>query len=657
MHEHRRIRRSEHKKTLMLIGNPNVGKSVIFGILTGKYATVSNYPGTTVEVTAGATSVHGERYGVIDTPGINSLVPQSDDEGVTRDILLKQKADAVIHVCDAKNLRRSLLISFQLSEAGLPFSIALNMFDEAASRGIAIDTKRLSEMLEVDVVPTIATQKKGIDMLLKGISHQVKSCFSVRYSDVIEDGIKSVEKLLPDANISKRLLAIMLVSGDETLNHWLHKNLSNDAIKKIGEIQSETQSRFTEPLNYIINKERLRIVDRIISEVVSENIGVRKGRTAVFISRISMHPVWGIPILLAVLYAMYEFVGVLGAGTSVNFLEKAVFGEYLNPWAARVVNVVIPFKIIQDLLVGEYGMITMALTYAIAIVLPIVGYFFLFFGILEDSGYLPRLAVMVDKVFKIMGLNGKAVLPMVLGLGCDTMATMTTRILETKRDRMIVTLLLALGVPCSAQLGVILGMLGALSLKATLVWGAVVIFVMLVVGFLASKVLPGGPSDFLLEIPPIRIPQATNVIVKTLIRIEWYLREAVPLFILGTFVLFVTDKLGLLRVIEKIASPVIEGFLSLPAKATGAFIIGFLRRDYGAAGLLVMQRDGLLDPTQVVVSLVTITLFVPCIANFFMIAKERGMKAAILMSVFIFPFATFVGSVLNFVLRFFEVSF
>src|SRR3989338_863460 len=170
MHEHRRIRRSEHKKTLMLIGNPNVGKSVIFGILTGKYATVSNYPGTTVEVTAGATSVHGERYGVIDTPGINSLVPQSDDEGVTRDILLKQKADAVIHVCDAKNLRRSLLISFQLSEAGLPFSIALNMFDEAASRGIAIDTKRLSEMLEVDVVPTIATQKKGIDMLLKGIS-------------------------------------------------------------------------------------------------------------------------------------------------------------------------------------------------------------------------------------------------------------------------------------------------------------------------------------------------------------------------------------------------------------------------------------------------------------------------------------------------------
>ncbi|MBI5892935.1 MAG: ferrous iron transporter B, partial [Deltaproteobacteria bacterium] len=321
------------------------------------------------------------------------------------------------------------------------------------------------------------------------------------------------------------------------------------------------------------------------------------------------------------------------------------------------VKTVVPFEIIQDLLVGQYGMITMALTYAIAIVLPIVGYFFLFFGILEDSGYLPRLAVMVDKVFKIMGLNGKAVLPMVLGLGCDTMATMTTRILETKKDRIIVTLLLALAVPCSAQLGVILGMLGALSLKATIIWGGVIVFTMLLVGFLASKVLSGDPSDFLLEIPPIRIPQLTNIIVKTLIRIEWYLREAVPLFILGTFVLFVFDKLKLLTIVERITSPVIEGFLSLPAKATEAFIVGFLRRDYGAAGLFALQKDGVLDATQVVVSLITMTLFVPCVANFFMIAKERGMKTAVWMSAFIFPFAIFVGGAVNLVLRFFEVQF
>lgn len=686
MHEHGKKRHiSEHTKTLMLVGNPNVGKSVIFGTLTGKYATVSNYPGTTVEVTVGVSSIHGEKYNIIDTPGVNNLVPQSDDERVTRDILLNQKSDAIILVCDAKNLRRSLLIAFQIAEMGLPFSIALNMFDEAASRGISIDYKKLKEMLGVDVVPTIATQKKGIDALLKGIPHQAKSHFSFSYSSDIENGIKRIEEFLPDANpvrsfsaiddknisrpnafdkgtsnganISKRAMAIMLLSGDDTLVHWLHKNLSKEAIKKIEDMQSRVQSRFKEPLNYIINKERLKIADKIVAEVVSEDVGVRKGRTAAFISRISMHPIWGVPILLAVLYVMYAFVGKFGAGTSVDFFEDTIFGEYLNPWAKRVVKAVVPFEIIQDLLVGQYGMITMALTYAIAIVLPIVGYFFLFFGILEDSGYLPRLAVMVDKVFKIMGLNGKAVLPMVLGLGCDTMATMTTRILETKKDRIIVTLLLALAVPCSAQLGVILGMLGALSLKATIVWGGVIVFTMLLVGFLASKVLSGDPSDFLLEIPPIRIPQLTNIIVKTLIRIEWYLREAVPLFILGTFVLFVFDKLKLLAIVERIASPVIEGFLSLPAKATEAFIVGFLRRDYGAAGLFALQKDGALDATQVVVSLITMTLFVPCIANFFMIAKERGMKTAVWMSAFIFPFAIFVGGAVNFVLRFFDIQF
>ena len=447
----------------------------------------------------------------------------------------------------------------------------------------------------------------------------------------------------------------MLLSGDETLNKWLHNNISAEAVKNIEEIRQSIQSRYTEPLNYMLNLERLKLVDRIVAEVVTIE-PASGGRLVAFLGKWSMHPIAGLPILIGILYLMYAFVGQFGAGTSVNFLEKIVFGEYLNPWATRVIKVLIPIGFIQELIVGPYGLVTMALTYAIAIILPIVGYFFLFFGLLEDSGYLPRLAVMVDKIFKVMGLNGKAVLPMVLGLGCDTMATMTTRILETKKERIIVTLLLALGVPCSAQLGVILGMLGGLSFKATLIWGGVVIFVMLLVGFLASKIIAGEASDFLLEIPPIRVPKLSNIFVKTLVRIEWYLREAVPLFILGTLFLFVMDKMAVLSILEKIASPIIVGFLDLPQKATEAFIIGFLRRDYGAAGLFALQKNGLLSPLQVVVSLVTMTLFVPCVANFFMIIKERGVKAAIWMSAFIFPFAVIVGGVLNFILRVFEVK-
>jgi ferrous iron transport protein B len=244
---------------------------------------------------------------------------------------------------------------------------------------------------------------------------------------------------------------------------------------------------------------------------------------------------------------------------------------------------------------------------------------------------------------------------MILGLGCDTMATLTTRILETKKERIIVTLLLALAVPCSAQLGVILGILSSVSFKATAIWAGVILFVIFLVGYLSSKLIPGKGSDFILEVPPIRVPQAKNIFVKTLARIEWYLREAVPLFILGTLMLFILDKLGALVVIEQFASPVVVGLLGLPIKATEAFLIGFFRRDYGAAGLFALAEAGQLDSTQIIVSLVTITLFVPCIANFFIMVKERGIKIAVAMAVFIFPFAFLVGGVLNFILRSLEV--
>jgi ferrous iron transport protein B len=301
-------------------------------------------------------------------------------------------------------------------------------------------------------------------------------------------------------------------------------------------------------------------------------------------------------------------------------------------------------------------MLTMGLTYAVAIVLPIVGTFFFAFGLLEDSGYLPRLAVMANRFFRAMGLNGKAILPMVLGLGCDTMATLTARILETKKERILVTLLLALGVPCSAQIGVMVGMFAGLSMKAVLLWGGVVIGSMIFVGFLASKLIPGEKADFVMELPPLRLPTVRNIFVKTLARVEWFLKEAVPLFLLGTFFLFVLDRLGLIKGLQNIAEPIVVGFLGLPSKATEALLLGFLRRDYGAAGFFVMAKAGELDAIQIVVSLVTITLFVPCLANFFMIIKERGIGQALSMAAFIFPFAFLVGGGLNYFLRFVGVS-
>jgi ferrous iron transport protein B len=298
----------------------------------------------------------------------------------------------------------------------------------------------------------------------------------------------------------------------------------------------------------------------------------------------------------------------------------------------------------------------MALTYSLALVLPIVGTFFVAFGVLEDSGYLPRLAVLVDGVFRRMGLNGKAVLPMVLGLGCDTMATLTTRVLETPRERLIVILLLALGVPCSAQLTVVLALLGPLPAGALLLWAAVVLAVIVLVGRLAALVLPGQTSTFVLELPPLRVPRARNIAVKTLARLEWYVKEAVPLFVLGTLLLFTADRLHLLGALQAAAAPVVVGVLGLPREAAEAFVVGFLRRDFGAAGLYALAQDGRLDAVQAVVAAVVITLFVPCIANFFMIVKERGWRTAAAVAAFILPTAVGVGALLGAALRAWPVA-
>ena len=638
------------EEKVILIGNPNVGKSVIFNYLTGQYVTVSNYPGTTVEISTGTLSAHGKRFQVVDTPGVNSLIPMSEDEKVTRDILLKEPHPHLVQIVDAKNLRRGLLISLQLLEMGLPFLIVLNMWDEAKSRGIEIQTQTLSQHLGVPILKTVATRRKGVEKIKENLQSRLPASVSVLYPEVIEEGVTRISPLLPETPISKRSIALMLLSGDESLNEWLHQNLSEERIQKIDAVRQEIQAHFVDPIGYLINQARLRKGNELLQQVMKAGEGAARNLSTL-LGNLTIHPVWGIPILLVILFITYEFVGVFGAQTSVEFLEEIVFGKWLLPPITGLIQRFLPIPFLQELLIGPYGALTMALTYAIAIVLPIVGCFFLVFGLMEDSGYLPRLAVMTNQIFKKMGLNGKAILPMILGLGCDTMATLTTRILDTEKDRLIVTLLLALGVPCSAQLGVILGMFSGLPAFYFFIWIFLMAGIIVLVGYLAALAIPGRGSDFILEIPPLRVPQLSNVIIKTLARIEWYLKEAVPLFILGTLMLFALHQVKGLAFIEQISSPLIVHLLGLPSKVTEAFIIGFLRRDYGAAGLFVLAREGHLNPHQILVSLVTITLFIPCIAQFFMMIKERGLKRALWISAVIFPIAFGVGGMLNFFLK------
>lgn len=626
---------------IVLVGNPNVGKSALFGALTGHYVEVSNFPGTTVEVS------HGQVDGLplVDTPGVNSLLARSADEGVTRSILLERPPRLVVLVADARNLRRGLLLALQLAELGYPFVLDINMADEARAQGVKLNTERLSQVLGAEVVETVAIRGEGVNDLRAQFEVPRPMGYRIHYDGAIENAIERLRALLPPDLVGARAIALMLLAGDEDLL----KRYGGERVETLRAVVAECSARYTQPLSYTITQQRLHCVDCLLAQV-EQRASPQAPTWAERFGRLAVHPLWGWPILAVVLVGMYVFVGQLGASVLVGWMEEVVFGQWVTPLAVRWVSL-IPIPLVVDVLVGEYGLITMALAYGIAIVMPIVLTFFLAFSLLEDSGYLPRLAVMMDRPFKAMGLNGKAVLPMVLGLGCDTMATLTTRILETRKDRVLVTLLLALGVPCSAQLGVLLGMMAFLPGAAVGVWGAVVVGVIFVVGWLAARLIPGKRSDFILELPPIRVPQLGNILIKTVARLEWYLKEVLPLFMLGTLLLFGLDKTGALGMLEHWAAPLVQGGLGLPAETTGAFIIGFLRRDYGAAGLFALARAGQLDSLQLLVSLIVVTLFVPCIANVLVIIKEHGWKTALGVVVFVFPFAFGVGAALNLALR------
>jgi ferrous iron transport protein B len=748
-------------KKIVLVGNPNVGKSVIFRLLTGNYVMVSNFPGTTVEVSRGKMQLGGTVYEIVDTPGVNSLVPQSEDEWVTFEILLREKPDVIIQVADAKSLRRTILITSELVELGIPMILVLNMMDEAEERGVDIDTAGLSRLFSIPVVQTVAIYSQGRRQLLNAIQNAAPP------TDIWKttDSGGEVAKLLDGISASPRFLTVeWLGLGNPDLDRTVEHALGAQPVSMIATAMENFRREWRRPLMREIAEIRNRFLDKTVAsfkhkrkshfvdprteihsrfwlgfliagliffawneiggflgsrtpyEILMTSVagrldgwlgqagssaGARLSRNlllgaelsgkyqlglvpevihflamigivlipfAVLLTRsrsfahefgiLTRKASTGVPILLVILFLVYEFVGYTGAQTLVGLLENVLFAQYLLPPLQQI----LPAGIVSEFLIGKFGMISMGLTYALAIVLPVVGTFFIAFGLLEDSGYMPRLSVLSDRLMRAMGLNGKATLPMVLGLGCCTMATMSTRILNSKKERLIATLLLALGIPCSAQLGVILGIAAGFSSTAMIVVVGVVVSQLFLVGFLASRIIKGSASEFIFEIPPIRVPQLKNVALKTWYRVVWYLKEAVPLFLLGTLILFLFDKIqvagqSLMEWVQGFMAPVLTGILHLPVEAASVFVLGFLRRDYGAAGLFQLTKSGILSSQQAVVSLIVITLFVPCFSSFLMITKEQGIKKAAAITAFIIPFAVAVGGAVSWILRTFDIQF
>ncbi len=570
-------------KAVVLVGNPNVGKSVLFYQLTGNYATVSNYPGTTVEVSQGLASMEGKQVRVYDSPGIYSLLPLTEEEAITKKLLFEKRPAVVVHVVDAKNLPRMLPLTLELQACGFPVILVLNMLDEAKRLGVRIKRGELASRLGIAVVEAAFVHGWGVDVLRRQIAKQLNSI------------------------LTARPLCLSATMPEQEQREFIASAL-----------------------------ERRRAAEKILEGIYS----CGDLRREAWLDRLTLHPVVGLLFSMVVVFAgFYLLVGRVGAGILVDLFEGVLFAEIIIPrltaWIAYL-----PWQSVRELLAGDFGIFTMGFRYAFGIIMPMVGTFFFAFAFLEDSGYLPRLAYWADGLLKKIGLNGRAVIPLSLGFGCGTMAVVATRTLESKRERIAATFLLALAIPCSAQLGLLLAMLSGAPFLL-LVWFLVVFFVFFVAGSLLNILLPGKRAAFFMELPPLRTPKPWAILQKTITRLRWYFMEVIPVFVVISIFLWLLAETGLLANLVAGLVPLV-GMLGLPPEVSLIFLYGFFRRDYGAAGLFVLYRSENLSGEQMLVAAVALTLFLPCLAQLSMIVRERGVPAAafIIFLVTVTAFAT-----------------
>jgi len=597
---------SSATRSVVLVGNPNVGKSVFFSFLTGIYAEISNYPGTTVEVSRGR--VGGREY--LDTPGIYGVSSFNDEEMVARDIILA--ADVILNVVDATHLERDLFLTRQLIDMGKPVVVALNFMDEAEKSGLRIDIPLLADLLGVEVLPTTAVRGTGLSRVRDALPRACRGN--------PDEGI--VDRLRPLMEAGARLPeALLVLEGDPVVSERL-------ALEPGGEREE-------------VYLARRKTVNDVVACAVRDGSG--SSRLNEILGRAAVNPFSGIPLMALVLLAMYKVIGVWVAGDIVGLTEETIMQGLYEPWVRSLVSRLLsPGSLPAELLIGEFGLLTMTVTYMAGLLLPLVVGFYLVLSLLEDSGYLPRLATLVDRLMTAVGLNGRAVIPIILGFGCVQLGTITTRLLGTRREKTIAAAILNFAVPCSAQIGVIAGMLAAVGGGLVFVYLAVIFMVLATMGTVLNRLLPGESSPLLIDLPPLRLPRPLNVLRKTRTRSWFFMKEAAPWFVLGSLIVAGLQLSGGLDIWQRALAPVTEGWLRLPREAATAFVMGMVRRDFGAAGLTALS----LSSVQVVVSLVVITLFVPCIASLMVLFKERGLKEASAIWIGSWATAFFVGGVL-----------
>lgn len=575
------IKSSNRPRRVLLVGNPNVGKSALFSRLTGTYIVTSNYPGTTVEFTRGYLKLAGEQVEVIDAPGTYTLEPTSKAEEVAVEML--KQGDLVINVVDATNLERNLGLTLELLERGVPLVVALNLWDDARHRGIKINVSKLEELLGVPVVPTVAVTGEGVKELVNRI----------------------MEAKVPEVAFST----------------------SEERWARVGEIVGQVQS--------------LSHRHHTWSEAVGD---------------VGSHPIWGFALASVVLVVTFWAIRLVGEG----IIKYATDPFFERVWAMLLLKLS-PFLggggTWHDIIVGKLingsvdfmqsmGLLSTGLYIPFGVVAPYIVAFYFVLGLLEDTGYLPRLAVLMDTLLHRLGLHGYAIIPTMLGFGCNVPAIMATRILESRRERFIAATLISIGVPCAALQAMIFGLVGRQGFRYVTIVYASLFVSWIIIGLILNRAVKGFSPELLVEIPPYRFPPWRVVGQKLWLRVSIFTKEALPVVLGAVLLVNILYIFGIFDIIATATAPLVSGLLGLPKESVVALAVGFLRKDV-AVGMLAPLA---LTAKQLVVASTVLAMFFPCVATFVVLLRELGIKDMLKAAGVMLAAATVVGALQNLLL-------
>jgi len=632
----------EKRLRIALVGNMNVGKSVIFNTLTGLHQHIGNWPGKTVEKAEGTLHYKGYTIDVIDLPGIYSLSTFSIEELISREYIVVEKPDIVINVVDASVLERNLFFTLQLLELGVPMIIALNQVDLARKKGIKIDHKKLQKILGVPVVPTIAIKGIGIHELLdEAISlaeGRIKlTPLKVKYGKNIETKIEKITKELSRFEIEYplRYVAIKLLEGDEEIKKMVSKiNPKVIAIAKKYEKEIEHTHKY--PCSTVIASQRYNIASTITKNV--QQLATQKIEIAERLHNLTTHKFYGYLIMIALLAIIFFTIFSFG-----NFLSGILEDIFAN--ASSVFEKTFGTSAIAKLGWGVLEGIIAGITIALPYILP----FYLILGFLEDSGYLSRVAFLMDSLMHKIGLHGKAFIPLILGYGCNVPACLDCRIMETQRERLIAVFVTTL-VPCAARTVVILSLVGKfVGIEWALALYGIDLLIIFVLGRITFKVLPGEPMGLIMEMHPYRIPHLKTTLKQAWFRLKDFVCIAFPLIIFGSFLIKLLEVVNLLEPIGNILSPITVGWLGLPSIAGILLIFGVLRKELTLTMLATLVGTTnftlILTPIQMIIFTLVTMLYIPCIATIAALIKEIGWKKALYITIFEIIFAITIGGI------------